>query len=71
MELPTSEIITTTNQNGDIMGYAVDTFGENKAQAINTKEDYNIVEGLFLGNKLYEEKETVRIVGLSKIFDMI
>jgi hypothetical protein len=53
------------------MGYANDILGEFKAQAINTKEDYEILNGLTLGNKTYEEKETVRTVKVAKIIDML
>jgi hypothetical protein len=53
------------------MGYARDVFGEYINQAVNTKEDYEILNGLTIGNKTYEEKETVRTVKVAKIIDML
>ena len=53
------------------MGYALDTFQEFKNQAVNTKEDVEVLEALFLGNHTYEEKATIRQVKLAKLVDMI
>ena len=58
-------------KNGETMGYARDLFGEYINQAVNTKEDYEILNGLTIGNKTYEEKETVRTVKVAKIIDML
>jgi len=44
---------------------------ENVVQAINTKEQAEILNGLFQGNHLYESIATERMVRLAKIIDML
>jgi hypothetical protein len=71
MRLPDQQIITNKIKTGETMGYALDTFQEFKNQAVNTKEDVEVLEALFLGNHTYEEKATIRQVKLAKLVDMI
>jgi len=42
---------------------------ENVAQAINTKEQAEVLNGLFLGNHVYEA--TIRQNKLAKLIDML
>lgn len=44
---------------------------ENVAQAINTKEQAEVLNGLFLGNHVYEEQATIRQNKLAKLIDML
>ena len=44
---------------------------ENVAQATNNKEESEVLNGLFQGNYMYEERKTIRDVKLSKLIDMI
>jgi len=44
---------------------------ENIDQAINTKEHYEVLNGLFIGNHTYEEYSVVRQVRLSKLIDVL
>jgi len=43
----------------------------NVAEAQNTKEEYEVLNGLFLGNYAYEERKSLRDVKFAKIIDMI
>lgn len=44
---------------------------ENVDQAINTKEQAEVLNGLFLGNHTYEEFTTIRQNKLAKLIDML
>ena len=39
--------------------------------AQNTKEEYEVLNGLFQGNYAFEERKSLRDVKLAKIIDMI
>ncbi|DAZ85563.1 TPA_asm: hypothetical protein [Altiarchaeum virus] len=52
------------------MGYAITTFTAYIAQAINTKEDYEVLNGLFMGNHEAEEDHALRNLKFGKIVDM-
>ena len=43
----------------------------NVVLAQNTKEEYEVLNGLFQGNYAYEERKSLRDVKLAKIIDMI
>ena len=53
------------------MGYAATLFAPQIEQAINTKEDVEILESLFAGSNAYVENHALRCVKLSKIIDLI
>jgi len=58
------------------MGYAQDVLSavngkDVRDQSINTKEDFEILNGCFLGNHIYEETMSLRQVKLAKIIDML
>jgi|ACQI01.1.fsa_nt_gi hypothetical protein len=40
-------------------------------RSINTKEDAEVINALYLGNAIHEQRSTVRLVGLSRLFDML
>jgi len=61
----------TQSNTGENMGYAIDQFGDYKPQAINTKEDVEVLEALFMGNHTYEEKAALRQVKMAKLIDML
>jgi len=44
---------------------------DNVAMAQNTKEEFEVLNGLFLGNYAYEERKSLRDVKLAKIIDML
>lgn len=53
------------------MGHAITVFGEHLAEAINTKEDVEVLNGLTQGNHAWEEIHALRCVKYAKIIDMI
>ena len=44
---------------------------ENVKLAQNTKEEFEVLNGLFQGNYAYEERKALRDVKLAKIIDML
>ena len=53
------------------MGNATTVFAEYIPQAINTKEDVEILNGLTQGNHAWEEIHALRCVKFAKIIDLI
>lgn len=62
---------TTTGDNMAVDIKSLIYTNANTEQAINTKEEAEVLNGLFMGNYLYEERKTIRDVKLSKLIDMI
>lgn len=53
------------------MGHAITVFAEYLAEAVNTKEDVEVLNGLTQGNRAWEEDHALRCVKLGKIIDML
>lgn len=53
------------------MGNALDVFGDYKSQAVNTKEDLELLNGVTQGNHAWEEIHALRCVKYAKIIDLI
>jgi len=65
---------TTTNNEGGVMA-GVDIKSliytqENVEFSKNDKEEYEVLNGMFIGNYAFEERKTLRDLKLSKIIDM-